>query len=198
MQGTFSKAVNVGNKIGKGIAIFRFASVTVVCIIVFVIGYHLRNKKLKYTGKADGKINKADCESYTATEQNGNSIKTFSKYRCDNVGYTFTVDEKEYKNNFSSDSRTNYIKGQTVPIEYVPTNPSDNRRKQQDIRFIGKMMMIGSLVVFLLSLIFLVVILKVKGAGSMYTVQTAINTMKPNRRNNPTIIQQLPVQRFLQ
>lgn len=198
MQGTFSNAVNVGNKIGKGIAIFRFASATVVCLIVFGIGYYLSNKKQKYTGKADGKVSETDCEPYTATEQDGNSIKTFSKYRCGNVGYTFTVDDKEYKNNFSSDSKTNYIKGQAVPVEYVPTNPSDNRKKQADIKMIGKWMMIGSVVMFLLSVIFLIVILKVKGAGSLYTVQTAINTMKPKRRNNSTIIQQLPIRGVMQ
>lgn len=198
MQGTFSKAVNVGNKIGKGIAIFRFASATVVCLIVFGIGYYLSNKKQKYIGKMDAEIHEADCEPYTATERDGNSMKTFSKYRCDNVGYTFTVDDEEYKNSFNSDSTTNYIKGQKIPIEYVPNDPSDNRKKQADIKMIGKWMMIGSVVMFLLSVIFLIVILKVKGAGSLYTVQTAINTMKPKRRNNSTIIQQLPIRGVMQ
>lgn len=188
MQGTFSKAVNVGNKIGKGIAIFRFASAALVCLIVFVIGYNLSIKKQKYNGKTDAKVSEADCESYTATEANKNSMKTFTKYRCSNVGYTFKVNKKEYKNNFTDDSTTNYIKGQKIPIEYVKNDPSDNRRKQPDIRFIGKMMMLGSSVVFLLSLIFLIVILKVRGAGSMYTVQTAINTVRPRRRNNTSVV----------
>lgn len=189
----FSKAVNIGNTIGKGIALFRFATATVVCLIVFGIGYHLYNKKQKYTGEKNAEIHEANCEPYTATEQIDNSIKTFTKYRCDNVGYTFAVDNEEYKNSFNSDSTTNYIKGQKIPIEYVPNNPSDNRKKQPSVKMIGKWMMIGSVIVFLLSLIFLIVILNVKGAGSMYTVQTAINAMRP-KKNKSTIIQRIPVQ----
>lgn len=179
-----STAVNVGNAIGKGFATFRFVIATLVCIVIFSVGSYLYKMKNKFSSKAEAKITKAECESYKATERNGNSSTQVSKYRCDNVVYTFSVDGEDYTNSFNSDSKKNYVVGQTLKIEYVPENPSENRRESLDLKFVGKMMMIGAIVLFVLSFLFLYFILNVRGAGSVYTVASAINAVKPSKKGN--------------
>lgn len=172
-----SGIIETGNKIGQTFAIGRV--IVLICILCIAIPFVVKLVRTppKYDSKTTGtveSIKNDKCERYTKP---GTSRKDPDeiKYSCD-ITYTFTVNDKEYKNTYYSDQLSSeYRVGQSVTVYYKSSDPSENELNWISKRTIG-MAILGFLLCMLcVSVLHLVATLMIPGYGTFSLVSNALS-----------------------
>lgn len=142
---------------GRVVAFVKMVFGCIIGIVLTVVGIVLIRQKKVYTGSTTAKVTDPKCTSYTDTNKGRSTTRT----ECA-VNAIYTVDGKEY--NGSLVVRRNIADGQMIPIQYVPSNPTDMREPVVASKtvgivliFLGLFIAIGTIIWFILTLRYKVV-----------------------------------------
>lgn len=115
---------------GKVQAIMGAVVGTVVSIVLIITGLVLVKRKAKLTDTINAVIvSDPFCNQYADS--------SLVKFRCNNISLKYTVNNKEYTLNTSTDSTIKYTKGLNVNIYYDPANPSYASMTSDNVKPLG-------------------------------------------------------------
>jgi len=105
---------------------------TGISLLLIYVGVKILKTPQTYTGKTSAKVNTVDCTKNIVNSSNGSS----TTYNC-SISVTYKVNDVDYTTSLQDASSYEIKTGDSVNIEYNPTNPADSRISQISSKTLG-------------------------------------------------------------
>ena len=119
----------------------------VLALILFIVGVYLATKKyVPFTPVRANVIQASKCSKSIMEHTSKDSTQISEIFTC-NLDVQYIVNEKTYKTHLTTSSPFQYSIGDSIRIEYDPSNPSDVRLPESNPHSVGVILIVLSLLI---------------------------------------------------